>query len=195
MLKNFDDYKRIIKSKLSDSRYIHSLNVAEAAEKLSLKYNADSNKAYLSGILHDITKEESLETQYEYILKSGETLTFLEMYNPAVIHQMSGAAYCELELGITDAEVLGAVRWHTTGKRGMTMLEKIVYTADFISAERNYPDVEKMRKLAYENIDSAILYSTEYTIKKLISNTELIHPSTVECYNSMLKKQIKLENK
>lgn len=87
---------------------------------------------------------------------------------------------------MTDEEILGAVRWHTTGKAGMTLLEKIIYVADFISADRDYKDVEVVRRLAYISLEHAILYTSRYTVNKMVSQDLLLHPATVECYNDML---------
>lgn len=188
---DFNKYESLIQERLSEYRYRHSLNVAESAVMLAKQYGADQNKARLAGILHDITKETPLDVQYGYIIKGGESISKLERNNPSVIHQKAGAAYCLLELGITDCDVLGAVRWHTTGRRGMTLLERVVYTADFISADRSYPDVDEMRRLAGMSLESAMLYSLKYTINKLVDKTELIHPDTLECYNDLLEEKIK----
>ena len=190
-MKSVDYYKSIIKSRLSEGRYIHSLNVAASAAELSKIYNCNRDKAYLAGLLHDITKEEILDVQYRLIEENSHSLTKLERNNPSVIHQMSGEAYCRLKLGITDEEILSAIRYHTTGKANMTTLQKVVYTADFISADRNYPDVEEMRSLALKSLDDAMLYSLKHTILKLTSKAELIHPDSFECYNSVLENKIK----
>ena len=173
-----DEFISIIKRRLSESRFVHSMNVAKAAADLAKKYGADEEKAYTAGILHDIMKEESLDIQYEYISRNNEIMTVLERSKSQVVHQMSGAAYCRIELGIDD---------HTTGKRDMTLLQKIVYTADFISAERSYPDVEIMREKAHNSLEEAMLYSLKYTINDLASKAMLIHPDTLECYNSILE--------
>lgn len=190
---DFEKYENLIKSRLSEYRYIHSMNVSKSAVALAEKYSADPEKARLAGILHDVMKEEELSVQYDYIRKNGEELTAARLLNNSVIHQMSGAAYCRLELGIDDKEVLGAIRYHTTGRRDMTLLEQVVYTADFISADRNYPDVEKMRELADESLDEAMLYSLKYTINKLVGTELIVEPDTLECYNFILEK--KLSNK
>ena len=94
-------------------------------------------------------------------------------------------------LGIGDPEILGAIRYHTTGRRGMTLLERVVYTADFISADREYPDVSEMRALAEVSLEEAILYSLKYTMNKLLGENALIHPDTLECYNYLLEEKIK----
>ncbi len=183
---NVNEYKKIIESRLSEKRYIHSMNVAESAKDLAVKYGADTEKAYICGVLHDITKEEKLDIQEKYINLAGESLSDEEKHTPKIYHQASGAAYCRLELGVTDPEILSAIRYHTTGRANMSLLEKIVYTADLISAERDYPDVGVMRKKAYEDLNQAMLYALEFTIKKLIGEHSFIHPDTVNCYNSIL---------
>ncbi len=192
-MNDFEKYENLIKSRLSEYRYIHSMNVSKSAVSLAEKYSADPEKARLAGILHDVMKEEELSVQYDYIRKNSEELTAARLLNNSVIHQMSGAAYCRLELGIDDKDVLGAIRYHTTGRRDMTLLEQVVYTADFISADRNYPNVEKMRELADESLDEAMLYSLKYTINKLVGAELIVEPDTLECYNFILEK--KLSNK
>ena len=190
-MNNNEEYIKIIKGRLSEERFTHSMNVAEAAAMLAKKYGADEEKAYTAGILHDITKEEAYDTQRAYLTENGVALTELERLNGKVLHQMSGALFCRLELGINDEEILSAVRYHTTGRRNMTLLEKIVYTADFISAERCYPDVEVMREKARQSLEEAMLYSLRWTIRDLSSKTMHIHPDALECYNWILENELK----
>ncbi len=182
---NTQQYIDLISRCLSKKRFIHSLNVADSALELAKKYGADEYKAYISGILHDIMKEEQLNLQKMYIERNGESPN--PYMSKSVYHQMSGAAYCRLELGIEDKEILNAIRYHTTGRRGMTLLEKVVYTADFISADRQYPDVEMMREKAQSSLEDAMLYSLKYTISDLISKGLPVHTDTVECYNWILE--------
>lgn len=190
---DYEKYDAVIKSRLSEHRYIHSVNVSKAAVRLARLNGADEEKAALAGILHDVMKEATLDVQYEYIEKNGEKLTFSELHNLAVVHQMSGAAFCRLELGITDSDILLPIRYHTTGHANMTVAEKIIYTADFISAERDYPDVGVMRTLAEKSLDEAMIYSIKYTVNKLLLDTRLVHPDTLNCYNYLLESKIKEE--
>ena len=88
---------------------------------------------------------------------------------------------------ITDEEILGAIRWHTTGKAGMSLMEKIIYTADFISADREYPGVDTVRKLAEISLEHAMLYTCRYTIEDLVRHDRPVHPSTMELYNDLLQ--------
>ena len=188
---DYEKYNAVIKSRLSEHRYIHSVNVSKAAVHLAKLNGANEEKAALAGILHDVMKEAPLDVQYEYIETNGEKLTFSELHNHAVVHQMSGAAFCRLELGITDNDILLPIRYHTTAHADMTLAEKIIYTADFISADRDYPDVGVMRTLAEKSLDEAMIYSIKYTVNKLLLDTRLVHPDTLNCYNYLLESKIK----
>lgn len=186
-MNNNDEFINIIKERLSEKRFRHSLNVADCARTLAKKYGADEEKAYTAGILHDIMKEETIDIQRKYMAENGESIREIEFPNPLVYHQVSGAAYCRLVLGIDDEDILSAIRYHTTGRRGMALLEKVVYTADFISADRCYPDVDIMRTKAAESLEKAMLYSLRYTISDLSNREKAIHIDTVECYNDILE--------
>ncbi len=186
-MNNNDEFISIIKERLSEKRFRHSLNVADCARTLAKKYGADEEKAYTAGILHDIMKEETIDIQRKYMAENGESIREIKFPNPLVYHQVSGAAYCRLVLGIDDEDILSAIRYHTTGRRGMALLEKVVYTADFISADRCYPDVDIMRNKAEESLEKAMLYSLRYTISDLSNREKAIHIDTVECYNDILE--------
>ena len=180
------EYRRLISEKLDDYRLNHSECVSECAAVLAEKYGADIEKARLAGLLHDVMKNTAKSEQLEVIEESGEKLSEVELINPKVWHQISGAAFLKNNGIITNEEILGAVRWHTTGRAGMTLLEKIVYVADFISADREYRDVNVVRRLAENSLEHAILYTSRYTVEKLVSADLPIHPATVDCYNDML---------
>lgn len=188
---NTDEYLSLIKSRLSEYRFTHSVNVAKSAVELAEKYGADKEKAYVAGILHDVMKEENLDVQREFIEKNGEKMTSLELNSKSIYHQMSGSAYAKIELHIDDEDILNAIRYHTTGRKNMSLLEKVIFTADFISAERNYPDVDIMREKAKVSLDDAMLYSLKYTINNLTSKTAVIHTDTLECYNWIIETNFK----
>ena len=181
-------YRAILSEKLDEYRLYHSECVSECAAVLAEKYGADIEKARLAGLMHDVMKNASAHEQLELMEKSSEKLSKVDLTNHKVWHQLTGAEYLRQSGIITDEEILGADRWHTTGRADMTLLEKIVYTADFISADRDYPDVGVVRKLADSSLEEAILYTSRYTVKKLVSSDLPIHPATVECYNSLVMK-------
>ena len=180
------EYRKLITGMLDEYRLNHSECVSECAAVLAEKYGADSEKARLAGLLHDVTKNTPKAEQLAIIKKAGIMLTPTELANPKVWHQISGAAFLEKNHIVSDKEIIGAVRWHTTGRSGMTLLEKIVYVADFISADREYRDVNVVRRLAEISLEHAILYTSRYTVEKLVSADLPIHPATVDCYNDML---------
>lgn len=182
----YENYIDLIKESLSEYRFHHSMCVAKRARELAGKYNLDENKAYLAGILHDITKEMPKEQQEKLIEENGHMLTQTEKNNHRVYHQMSGAAYIKNVLGITDKEVIRAVRYHTTGHENMTLFEMIIYLADFTSEDRSYPDVDVMREKTDENPFDAMLYSLSYTIQSVAKENRTLHPDTVLCYNWVL---------
>lgn len=194
MLNALDEYAVAARQRLSQKRYDHCVNVSKTAARLAELYGADAEKARLAGILHDITKETPVLEQVEYIEKLGGSVSFLELNRPQVLHQRSGAAYCRLVLGVTDEEVLCAVRFHTTGRRGITLLEKVLFTADLVSPDREYPDVETVRLLAEKSLDDAVIYSLGFTLKQLAGGRELIHPDTLDCYDYLLEERIKESN-
>lgn len=161
----YKQYVELIRSRLSDYRFYHSVCVAEAAVQLAERFGADVEQAYVAGILHDVMKEEEPSVQRAYIEKAGERMSDLEIRIGKVYHQMSGAAYARLELGITDPDILHAIRYHTTARRGMSLLEQIIYLADFISADRHYKDVETMRAKVDEGLEPGMFYALTYTLR------------------------------
>lgn len=177
-----DRYRELLRGKLNSRRLFHSECVSECAGVLAERYGASVEKARLAGLLHDVMKNAPANEQ----LALMPDITPLELLNSKVWHQISGEAFLRQNGIVTDEEILGAVRWHTTGKAGMTLLEKIIYVADFISADRDYKDVEVVRRLAYISLEHAILYTSRYTVNKMVSQDLLLHPATVECYNDML---------
>ena len=183
---SYEKIKALLKERLDEHRYIHSLGVADSAKELALRFGGDEKKAYLAGLLHDITKNETNERQLKLFESDGIILNQVEKNNPKLWHAMTAPVYIKNKIGITDAEILSAVRYHTTGKAGMTLLEKIVYIADYISAERDYPDVDVMRALSCESLEKAALYSLKYTFKKLSQCELVIHPDSLAFYNELI---------
>lgn len=179
-------YRKILFEKLDEKRIYHCECVSESAAALAAKYGADTEKARLAGLLHDVTKNVSDGEHLELMRRAGYELNRVDETNRKVWHQKSGAAYLRVNGICEDEEILSAVAWHTTGRAGMSLLEKIVYVADFISADRNYNDVNEVRRRAEESLDKAILYTTRYTINKLVALGQPVHPATVDCYNDTL---------
>ena len=183
------DYEEIIEKRMKAARFKHSKNVAKEAVRLAKKYGADVQKAELAGILHDATKESSKEEQMELIERAGIELTPHEAGSNKLWHAISGAAFVQVELGITDPDIINAIRYHTTGRADMTVLEKVIFIADFTSAERDYEGVDKMRKAAEKSLEEAMLEGIAFTIADLAERKATIAPETISAYNevAMLK--------
>ena len=183
---NLDDYKKIIKSRMSDYRYTHSVNVSREAVRLAKKYGADTEKASLAGILHDITKETPKEEQLQIMTDGGIILDNVQKNSSKLWHGISGSVYIRDVLNITDEDILNAVRYHTTGRAGMSLLEKIIFIADFTSAERDYNGVKTMRKKADKALENAMLYGLQFTLKDLSKRAMIIPPDALACYNEIV---------
>ncbi len=180
----YQEYKDILKSKLIEKRYNHSLCVADEALRLANKYGGDPEKCYLAGLLHDITKNVSEEEHLKIFETFGIILSCVEKNAKKLWHAMSGEAYLRYVLGIKDEEVLDAVRYHTTAKENMSLTAKILYLADFTSADRDYEDVEVIRSLADKSLEEAIIYALKYSIVDLVNRNKAVHIDTLQAYNS-----------
>ncbi len=171
---------------LSDYRRVHSLNVSEEAVRFAEKYGADVEKARLAGLLHDITKETDGDKQLQIIKKGGIILSETEKRSPKLWHAISGACRVRDELGIDDPDIFNAIRFHTTGRAGMSLLEKVVFLADFTSAERDYPDIDVIREHAENSLEDGMLYGIVFTLSRLVGRKALISPDALAAYNEIL---------
>lgn len=180
-------YKKLLKEKLTEKRYIHSINVSKKAVYLAKKYGADEKKAEIAGLLHDITKQTDEEEQLKFISRAKLELSDIEFKNKKLWHAVSGAAYLKVELNIKDEEILNAIRFHTTGRAGMSLLEKVIFVADMISEERNFPGVEEARNIAEKNLEKAVCFTSILSIEFLIEKKLAIAPNTLEAYNDTVK--------
>lgn len=174
-----------IKKHLQPERLYHSINVAEEAKKLALHYGADPEKAYTAGLLHDILKNTPDTELLNFFRENGIILTRTEQVSRKTWHAIAGEAYCRLKLSVTDSEILSAIRWHTTARAGMTLLDKVIFIADFISADRDYDGVERMREKAYLSLESAMLEGLQFTLAELIENGWAVHEDSLAAYNEL----------
>lgn len=184
----YTEYKELLKNRLTPKRYNHSLCVADEAVRLAEKYGGDVEKAYLAGLLHDITKNATPQEHLHIFEEFGIMLNSVEKNAEKLWHAISGAAFIEHKLNICDSEIITAVRFHTTARKGMTLLEKLLYLADFTSADRDYDDVDIMRQKVDISIQSALEYALSYTINDLVSQNKPLHIDTVEAYNEITLK-------
>lgn len=171
---------------LSEYRRIHSMNVAEEAVRFAKKYGGDIEKARLAGLLHDVTKETPGEKQLQIIENGGIILSELERRSPKLWHAISGACYVRDVIGIDDPDIFNAIRYHTTARAGMSQLEKLIFLADFTSAERDYPDIDVIREHAENSIEDGMLYGIKFTIGRLVGRGDMVSPDALAAYNEIL---------
>lgn len=185
---NYDEIYKAIREKISEKRFNHVLGVVETAKMLANLYSEDIEKAKIASILHDVAREytkddmERLCTYYGYKFEDSVTK------EPALLHSKIGAILARDVYSIEDNDVLNAISYHTTGRKNMTMLEKIVFIADYIEPSRNFEGLENIRKLAFRDIDQAVFEALENNIRHLIDKRSFIHMDTLDARNDLLLK-------
>ena len=180
---DYNNYIELLSSRLDEYRFKHSLCVADEAKRLAEKYGADTEKAYLAGLLHDITKNAPISEHLQIFTQFDIMLNDIEKNAKKLWHAMSGAAYIEHILNISDRDIIAAVRYHTTARAGMTKFEKIIYLADFTSLDRDYDDVGVIRQYVDESLDKAFIYALQYSICDLVNNKKAVHSDTLAAFN------------
>ena len=185
MKTNYPEYAQLLETRLTPKRYKHSLNVMERAVELARIHGADTDKAELAGLVHDIEKNTTPKILLQTIETSGILLSDADLFSPQLWHATAGFLYARDVLHIADPDVLNAIRYHTTGRADMSLLEKVVYLADLTSADREYSDVREMRNLADVDLDAAMFYDMQYIIGDLVKHGKLLHPDTLACYHQI----------
>lgn len=189
-----DDIKNLLMEKLSPKRYKHSLNVMDTAGKLADTYGLDVAKASLAGLIHDCAREIRGNDVFLECNRFNIEISNVCKIQPELLHGPLGAKLAEEQYGITDEIILNAVRWHTTGHENMDLMAKVIYIADYIEPGRSFPGIEEARQLAFKNIDSAMVFSLDRTIRFVVSRGLLVHPDTINARNSILIKTIEKRN-
>lgn len=182
----YEEYEGLVKPHLSERRFYHSQCVAACAAELAEKYGADVEKARLAGILHDVMKDTEPGEQLKIMERSGIILTEAQRRNTKLWHALSGAAYAENELGVKDRDILNAIACHTGGKAGMTVLDKVLFVADYISADRDYPGVEELRAAAQSSLEEVIVEGVTFTMQERMGERMTMEPRSIDAYNEAL---------
>ena len=178
--------KELVRSRLSDKRYEHTINVKKMAVKLAKHYGADEEQAALAALLHDAAKEISKDEMRAIMQAYPEYAQGGEARPTPVWHGICAAILARTEWGVTDEAVLSAIACHTAGKAGMTQLDKILYLADMTSAERDWPGVEKLRKLEMKDLDAAMLAALRQTNGFVLSEGKPLDPESKAAYEDIL---------
>lgn len=193
-MNNRDELMKKVQSQMPAKRWRHTLGVMESAAELAERFGEDKGKAELAALLHDYCKYWPVERQREALLAKGLEADLLE-YDKSLWHGPAAAAVIPEELGITDPEVLDAVRWHTSGRTGMTRLDKIVCLADYMEPGRDFPGVNKIRKLAEHSLEKALLAGFDSTVSFLLEKGEQIYPLTILARNALINELEMIRNR
>ena len=173
-----EEAKKMVKSRLSDKRYRHTLNVKKMAVALAKQYGADPEKAALAALLHDSAKELSRAELLQIFRENAIIAKNAEQRPEPIWHGLAAAILCETQWGVTDPEILSAIRCHTTGKPDMGLLDKVLYLADMTSAERDYPGVEELRTLEFQDLDLALCRALEQSLQFVEESGRPVDPES-----------------
>lgn len=177
-----------MKSRMPEKRYIHTIGVTETAILLANKFGIDAEKAEIAAILHDSVKYADKEW-LRSIIVSEKMNPLLLQFNDELWHAPVGSFVAKTEFGITDQAILQAIEFHTTGRAGMSKLEKIIYVSDMIEPSRKFPGVERLREKAEVDLDEAMASCIKHSITFLVEKKQPVFPDSFHCYNDMIQQR------
>jgi len=179
---NLDHLAVSVKETLSEKRYNHTMGVVSQSVRLAERYQVSVESAQIASLLHDIAKEQT-DQQLREQLESFKEVEYL-IFSPSVWHAPVGATIAKQKYGIKDQAILNAIKYHSTGRKEMTKLEKIVFLADYIEPSRTQPNVDLIRALATKNLERAVAKTLADTVTYLKTKKEVaIHPDTLAAYD------------
>lgn len=187
-LLSVEEIKKYLKENLKESRYNHTLGVCEIALELAELNGVSKEKAEIAALAHDVAKNLSKEEMMKIIKDNNIILSNVAKENMNLWHSIIAPIVAEEKLGITDEDILDAVRWHTTGKEDMSVLTKIIYIADMIEPGRSFPGLEDIRKETFEDLDKGVYTGLTHSIQFLLSKNLLIDENTIKARNYFLFK-------
>ncbi len=184
------DLKKEMKKEMDDSRYEHTLGVMYTCAALAMRYGYNLEKAMLAGLMHDCAKCMPNAKKLKMAEKNHLEISNLERKNPFMLHAKLGALMAKKKYDIDDQDILDAIRWHTTGRPNMTLLDKIVYIADYIEPKRDKaPNLPWIRQLAFTDLDQALLKILEDTLGYLEDSPEDVDYMTKMTYDYYARNQ------
>ena len=175
---------RTIQKELKYPRFIHTLGVAFTATSLAARYGADIRKAETAGILHDCAKYLDVAQMERLCINAGIPISMIESGNGSLLHSKAGCVLARDKYGVEDPEILNAIAWHTTGKPDMTLLEKILFIADYIEPGRDKaPHLDSIRAAAFDDLDTALRMILKDTLEYLRKDGKPIDEMTQKTYD------------
>jgi len=175
-----------LEKNLSKKRFDHSIGVMNTAVKLAEHYNANVSDAETAGLLHDCARDIRGGLLFKACKKYNINFDYITKAQPELLHGILGVHIAKDNYGVSDNSILDPIRWHTTGREKMTLLDKIIYISDFIEPGRDFEGVEEVRKLACEDLDKAMLMALDRTIKYVMMREVYIHPDTIKARNGII---------
>ena len=190
---NEEEMLHYLQMNLKESRLKHSLSVSETAVMLATIYGENIEKARVAGLVHDCVKNKTDEQLIKVAIDHKIELDEISMQNPSILHGLVGSIIAREIMEIRDGDILNAIRYHTTGRKNMSILEKIIYIADYIEPLRIFNGVEELRNLSVVDLNAALIKSFDNTIKYVISQKQFLHIDTIDARNYLLSKHSRLE--
>lgn len=184
-----DKYTEFLATYLDEKKIQHSVDTADKAVELAKIYGADTNKAYIAGLLHDVAKGKCKYGLQKLAKEYNVNVDEFERTNPELIHGKLGAKIVSYELKIQDEDILNAICWHTTGRENMSTLEKVVYIADCTEPGRDFEGIEELREVAKENLDNAMIMALKGVIKFVEYRGLSLHPNSTKALEFLLKEE------
>lgn len=180
-----EEIRALLEKSLPPKRYQHSMRVYETALALGKRHHAEEAKVALAALLHDCGREIPVKESVEKARALGLPVDFIEAGQPVLLHAKIGACLATQKYGVTDSEVLEAIRCHTTGAETLSLTARIVFLADMLEPGRRFPGVEELRRLAREDLEQAMFTAYRDTICYLLEAGALIHPAAIAGYNRL----------
>ena len=188
-----EEMRQLLEKSLPPKRYKHSIRVYDTALQMADAFHADKEKIALAALLHDCGREIPTKESLAKARELGIAVDSVEAAQPILLHAKLGVYFAVHKYGVEDTEVLDAIRYHSTGTTDMTELAKIVFLADMIEPKRDFPGVDELRKISWQDLDRAMFLSYDNTIRYLLDDGALIHPDAIAGYNQ-LAARYKMEN-
>ncbi len=176
-----------LKGRLQEKRFKHSLGVMNMAERLAKKYNVDVEEAKIAGLLHDCAKNMSNQELIEYCKNNGIEIDDIKMQSPGILHADVGADIAKKKFNVSD-EVKESILYHTLANETMTDLDKIIYISDLIEEGRDLEGLDKIREMAFINLDKTLVMALEYCMENVKQVGKNIHKQSIDALNAAKKR-------
>lgn len=182
----YDEIRDFAERSLNEKKFGHCLRVEKVAIDLAKFYKVNVEKIKIAAIAHDCAKFFSNEKMLSYMKKYNEPIDEIQMFVPYLLHGPVAALIIKDKFNIKDEEILNGIKYHTTGRKGMSIFEKIIYIADLIEEKRDFKGVDIIRNEAFKNLDKALIIGCNTTMSYVMSKGQVIHPLTMELRNSLI---------